>query len=151
MTETTGGRRVLVLGGSQSGKSRFAEQYLGSDEAVTYVATAPEYTGDAGCCPRRRPPRPQCTAGGFGAMIASSVTVSAAVAWTVVVLGIGAAMAVACSVPVGWILLPQVIAMAAAWLLRKYAGRRLGGMTGDVFGALIESATAVTLIGVALW
>jgi adenosylcobinamide kinase/adenosylcobinamide-phosphate guanylyltransferase len=43
----TTGRRVLVLGGSRSGKSRFAEQYLGSGVPVTYVATAPDYPGDA--------------------------------------------------------------------------------------------------------
>jgi adenosylcobinamide kinase/adenosylcobinamide-phosphate guanylyltransferase len=42
----TFGRRVLVLGGSRSGKSRFAEQYLGSGVPVTYVATAPDYPGD---------------------------------------------------------------------------------------------------------
>jgi len=94
---------------------------------------------------------PAARPGGFGAMIAGSVSVSAAAAWTVAVLGFGAAMAFACSVPAGWILLPQVTALAAAWLLRKHAGRRLGGTTGDVFGALIESATAVTLIGIALW
>ncbi len=41
------GRRVLVLGGSRSGKSRFAEQYVGSGVPVTYVATAPDYPGDA--------------------------------------------------------------------------------------------------------
>jgi adenosylcobinamide kinase/adenosylcobinamide-phosphate guanylyltransferase len=36
-----------VLGGSRSGKSRFAEQYLGNAVPVTYVATAPDYPGDA--------------------------------------------------------------------------------------------------------
>jgi adenosyl cobinamide kinase/adenosyl cobinamide phosphate guanylyltransferase len=42
----TTGRRVLVLGGSRSGKSRFAEQYLGPGLPVTYVATAADYPDD---------------------------------------------------------------------------------------------------------
>jgi adenosylcobinamide kinase/adenosylcobinamide-phosphate guanylyltransferase len=56
------GRRVLVLGGSRSGKSRFAEQYVGTEMPVTYVATAPDYPGDAEWAERvrqhrsRRPP-----------------------------------------------------------------------------------------------
>ena len=36
-----------MLGGSRSGKSRFAEDYFRADERVTYVATAPDYPGDA--------------------------------------------------------------------------------------------------------
>jgi adenosylcobinamide kinase/adenosylcobinamide-phosphate guanylyltransferase len=44
---TSGGRRVLVLGGSRSGKSRYAEQYFGTGLPVTYVATAADYPGDA--------------------------------------------------------------------------------------------------------
>jgi adenosylcobinamide-GDP ribazoletransferase len=89
-------------------------------------------------------------ASGFGSIVADNVPVAAAVGWTVGVLGLGAAVAVALSIPVGWILVPQAVALAAAHLLRLHAVRRLGGVTGDVFGALIEFATAVTLIGVAL-
>jgi adenosylcobinamide-GDP ribazoletransferase len=66
------------------------------------------------------------------------------------VLGLGAVVAVGLSIPVGWVLVPQAVALAAASLFRLQAVRRLGGVTGDVFGALIESGTAVTLIGVAL-
>jgi adenosylcobinamide-GDP ribazoletransferase len=37
-----------------------------------------------------------------------------------------------------------------AGALRVHATRRLGGVTGDVFGALIECATAATLVGLSL-
>ena len=93
--------------------------------------------------------RPARTSG-FGSVVANHVPVAAAVAWTAGVLGLGAAIAIGLSIPVGWVLLPQAIALAAAYLFRLNAVRRLGGVTGDVFGALIESATAVTLMGVAL-
>jgi adenosylcobinamide-GDP ribazoletransferase len=36
--------------------------------------------------------------------------------------------------------------LAVAALLRRIARRRLGGMTGDVFGAIIELSTATTLL-----
>jgi histidinol-phosphate aminotransferase len=41
------GYRVLVLGGSRSGKSRHAEQLLAGAASVTYVATAPGDPADA--------------------------------------------------------------------------------------------------------
>jgi len=87
---------------------------------------------------------------GFGALVAGRVTVAAGAAWTVAALGLGIGVAAALSIPPPWILGPQAAALAAAWLLRRHAVRRLGGINGDVFGALIETATTVTLIGTAL-
>jgi adenosylcobinamide-GDP ribazoletransferase len=89
-------------------------------------------------------------ASGFGRIVADGVPPVAAAASTAGVLALGAAVAIAGSIPVGWILVPQVIALAAAYLFRLHVVRRLGGVTGDVFGALIESATVVTLIGAGL-
>ena len=45
--ERPAGRRVLVLGGSRSGKSRHAEQLLSGAASVTYVATAQGDPADA--------------------------------------------------------------------------------------------------------
>jgi histidinol-phosphate aminotransferase len=45
--ERPAGRRVLVLGGSRSGKSRHAERLLAGTTWVTYVATAQGDPGDA--------------------------------------------------------------------------------------------------------
>ncbi|WP_182897322.1 adenosylcobinamide-GDP ribazoletransferase [Microbispora sp. H10830] len=48
-------------------------------------------------------------------------------------------------------LLPAMAAgLGAAALLRRRAVRRLGGVTGDVLGALVETATTVTLLAAAL-
>jgi adenosylcobinamide-GDP ribazoletransferase len=43
-------------------------------------------------------------------------------------------------------LLAVVAGLAVAALLRLAARRRLGGMTGDVFGAVIELSTATVLL-----
>ncbi|MCK9894015.1 adenosylcobinamide-GDP ribazoletransferase [Frankia sp. AgB32] len=37
-----------------------------------------------------------------------------------------------------------------SYALRRYAGRRLGGLTGDVLGALVELTTAATLLFMAM-
>ena len=43
-----------------------------------------------------------------------------------------------------------LVGLLAATVLRGIAMRRLGGLTGDVFGALIEVAAAAALLALAL-
>jgi adenosylcobinamide-GDP ribazoletransferase len=43
-----------------------------------------------------------------------------------------------------------VAGLAAAFVLQRHAVRRLGGITGDVLGALIETAATVTLVVAAM-
>jgi len=93
---------------------------------------------------------PAARASGFGALVADGLSPIAVLAWLVAALGLGAALAVAVGVPVGWIVVPQAVALLFAYLVRRHVVRRLGGVTGDVFGAVIEAATAVALIGMAL-
>jgi adenosylcobinamide-GDP ribazoletransferase len=53
--------------------------------------------------------------------------------------------------PLGWTLPLAVVAgLAAAAVLQRHAVRRLGGITGDVLGALIEVAATVTLVVAAI-
>ena len=40
--------------------------------------------------------------------------------------------------------------LAAAFAVQRHAVRRLGGITGDVLGALAEIATTVTLVVAAM-
>ena len=40
--------------------------------------------------------------------------------------------------------------LAAAGLLTRHAVRRLGGVTGDVLGACVETAATVTLLALSL-
>ncbi|WP_440097695.1 adenosylcobinamide-GDP ribazoletransferase [Streptosporangium sp. H16] len=42
--------------------------------------------------------------------------------------------------------LAMLVGLLAAWTVRRRAVRRLGGVTGDVLGALVEIATATTLL-----
>jgi adenosylcobinamide-GDP ribazoletransferase len=93
---------------------------------------------------------PPARASGFGSIVTGHLPTAAAVGWTAGVLGLGAAVAVDLSIPVGWMVVPQAVALASAYLFRLHVVRRLGGVTGDVFGALIEIATVITLIGAAL-
>ena len=93
---------------------------------------------------------PAARASGFGAYVAGSVSTPVAALETVGVLGAAAVLAATVHASVtGWVAAPAaalVVAAGARW----HATRRFGGVTGDVFGALVEIGTALTLTGLAL-
>ena len=92
---------------------------------------------------------PAARPGGFGALVAGTAGPAVRVVGTAVVLaaaGGGLALAGAGTAEVGWLLGAQVTALLVAWLVRAHAVRRLGGVTGDVFGALVEIAATVLLV-----
>ncbi len=92
---------------------------------------------------------------GLGALVAGTVrpaiplvttlaTVAAAVAAVVI-------SATVIGEPVGWTLPLAVVAgLAGAYVVQRHAVRRLGGITGDVLGALAEVAVTVTLVVAAM-
>ena len=84
---------------------------------------------------------------GLGAAVAGSVPVAAAVAVQALVAVVIAGLWTWRGG--GWAagLLTAVAAAGAAALLVGWCGRRLGGVTGDVLGAVIEVALTVLLLG----
>ncbi|MBP2702502.1 adenosylcobinamide-GDP ribazoletransferase [Microbispora sp. RL4-1S] len=113
---------------------------------------------------------PAARPGGLGAFVAGTVGrggAVAATAATAIVVGLLAPLAalgtgsvtssvtgLVTAVPAGFgsagpLALRAVAAgaagLAAAWLLRRRAVRRLGGITGDVLGALVETAATTAL------
>jgi adenosylcobinamide-GDP ribazoletransferase len=92
---------------------------------------------------------------GLGALVAGTVRLAIPVALTLgTVTAAAGAVAVSAAVigdPLGWTLPLAVAAgLAAAFVLQRQAVRRLGGITGDVLGALVEVATTVALVVAAM-
>jgi adenosylcobinamide-GDP ribazoletransferase len=82
---------------------------------------------------------PSARPDGLGALVAGTVRPAVAAGVTLAALAAAAAWR--------WTLPAAVVAgLAAAHLLQRHAVRRLGGITGDVLGALAEVATTVTLL-----
>jgi adenosylcobinamide-GDP ribazoletransferase len=91
---------------------------------------------------------PSARPSGFGALVAGRTSAAGRVASVAVLLAAVAAGGLALG-GVGAAargLLAVVAGLAVAALLRLAARRRLGGMTGDVFGAVIELSTATVLL-----
>lgn len=92
---------------------------------------------------------------GLGALVAGSVRPAVPAAATGAALAAAvAAVVISAAVvgrPLGWTLPLAVIAgLGAALAVRRHATRRLGGITGDVLGALAEIAATVTLVVAAM-
>jgi adenosylcobinamide-GDP ribazoletransferase len=85
---------------------------------------------------------------GLGAMVAGTVPWPAATAVTGAVLAGGLVL----GVMVGSVTVPAAIlaGLAAAGFFRHHLRRRLGGVTGDALGALVETATTAALLVTAL-
>ena len=98
------------------------------------------------------PGSPAARPGGFGALVAAATTARARVATGagVFVLAAGAAAVVSGPAAALRAAVAVLAGLLAAELLRRTAVRRLGGLTGDVFGAVIEVAAATALLALAL-
>ncbi|MDR6176480.1 adenosylcobinamide-GDP ribazoletransferase [Nocardioides zeae] len=105
------------------------------------------------------PSWPAARGDGLGATVAGAVSrsraavaVALALGALAVATGVGTAVA-APSDPARWLLalgLGVVAGQGAAYLLARRCRRRFGGVTGDVYGACVESAVTVTLVVSAL-
>ena len=92
---------------------------------------------------------------GLGALVAGSVRPADPVAATAAVVAAAVAAVVVSATavgrPLGWTLPLAVVAgLGAALAVQRHAVRRLGGVTGDVLGALAEIAATVTLVVAAM-
>jgi adenosylcobinamide-GDP ribazoletransferase len=138
---------VFVLLADCAALAAIGADSVWSGTAALAVAAA---TGRLAVLQAAAPNVPAARDSGFGALVAGGTGRGVAVTVTAVVLAAGTGLAVAVHAnPIAWPA-AQVIGLLAAGLLRRHATRRFGGVTGDVFGALVEAATLVTLVGVAV-
>ncbi|MDO5736156.1 MAG: adenosylcobinamide-GDP ribazoletransferase, partial [Propionibacteriaceae bacterium] len=89
---------------------------------------------------------------GFGALFYGVTSTATATLWGIA----GLATAVA----VGWVVaglsgaavfgVAALVSMAVGWWWRRHLSRRLGGMTGDAFGSIIEVVMAAFLVAATL-
>jgi adenosylcobinamide-GDP ribazoletransferase len=89
---------------------------------------------------------PAATEHGLGALVAGTVPRGVALLAAALTAAGGALLAVAEDLPLVLPVAAVAAGLLAARLLRDHAVRRLGGITGDVLGALVEVTTAVVLV-----
>jgi adenosylcobinamide-GDP ribazoletransferase len=116
---------------------------------VLFAVIVATTTGRLAAVWAARPAVPSARPDGFGALVASSISWPKAAAYTVVLAG----AIVAIGIPTHTylpLLLAAGVGLLASGLVMVHIVRRLGGITGDVFGALIEATTAVVLVVAAI-
>lgn len=97
------------------------------------------------------PDVPAARPGGMGALVAGTVSRGLAIGWTVVIV-IAAGFYGRFDTDIGSnhgavrAVVAVLISLVIAWAVRRHAVRRLGGITGDVLGALCEIAFVVSLL-----
>jgi adenosylcobinamide-GDP ribazoletransferase len=119
--------------------------------AVAALALA-AVTGRAAVVLATGPSSPAARPDGFGALVAGATAARARVATAAALIALAVLTAV---LGWGWSAALRAAAavlagLLAADLLRRAARRRLGGVTGDVFGAFIEVSTTTVLLVLAL-
>jgi adenosylcobinamide-GDP ribazoletransferase len=86
---------------------------------------------------------PAARPGGLGSLVAGTVHPAAAAALVLAAIGAGLA--------VGWIFAAAIaVGLTASLALTSLVVRRLGGITGDVLGAIAEAAMAACLLVTAI-
>ncbi len=91
---------------------------------------------------------PSARPSGFGALVAGRTSAAGRAASVMVLLGavVAAGLALGGIAAAARGVLAAAAGLAVAALLGQVARRRLGGMTGDVFGAIVELSTATVLL-----
>jgi cobalamin 5'-phosphate synthase/cobalamin synthase len=95
------------------------------------------------------PGTPLAAGSTLGRAVAGTVHPGALAAWAVVLVALVVAAAGADPVRTARLCGAAIVGLLAAELVQRRSRRRLGGVNGDVMGAVAEVTTAVTLLGAA--
>lgn len=134
---------LVLLGQAAAVSELYAESWARGAVGVAVAGVAARLALTLACRTGVPPARPD----GLGAAVAGTVTPRAA-------LLTASAVTVACGAAGGTFGLPGAVghvlavlaALGAAQVLLRHCVRRFGGVTGDVFGALAETAATVALV-----